>query len=197
MEVIQNTMAKPTGFIGKHKKKEIRYSSIYSKALITRSIRIPIRYIGKNIQETIEKNIINLFENKCIVEGFLKPGSIKIITHSSGIVHGINIIFEVVFECLVCCPVEGMLIQCVAKNITKAGVRAESSDEKPSPVVVFITRDHHYMSSQFSAIQEGDKFVARVIGQRYELNDKYVSVIAELAEKPKETKPRLVIGGSV
>ena len=45
MEVIQNTMAKPTGFIGKHKKKEIRYSSIYSKALITRSIRIPIRYI--------------------------------------------------------------------------------------------------------------------------------------------------------
>jgi hypothetical protein len=90
-----------------------------------------------------------------------------------------------------------MLIQCIAKNITKAGVRAESSDEKPSPVIVFITRDHHYMSSQFSAIQEGDKFVARVIGQRYELNDKYVSVIAELAEKPKETKPRLVIGGSV
>ena len=109
---------------------------------------------------------------------------------------GVNINFEVVFECQVCCPVEGMLIQCVAKNITKAGIRAESADEKPSPVVIFVTRDHHYMNQQFSSIQEGERFVARVIGQRYELNDKYVSVIAELVEtKVKElVKPRLVLG---
>jgi DNA-directed RNA polymerase subunit E'/Rpb7 len=160
--------------------------------MITRSIRIPIKFIGKNIQEVIEKNISNLFENKCIVEGFVKPGSIKILTYSSGIVNGTNCQFEVAFECMVCCPVEGMLIQCVAKNITKAGIRAEAVDEQPSPVVIFIARDHHYMSAQFSTIQQGDKFSARVIGQRYELNDKYVSVIAELAEKPK---PRLVIGG--
>lgn len=178
----------------RNKRREIKYSSIYSKAMITRSIQIPIKYVGKNIQETIEKNIGKLFEGKCIVEGFVKPGSSKIITHSSGMVNGVNIQFEVVFECQVCCPVEGMLIQCVAKNITKAGIRADSSDETPSPVVIFITRDHHYMNAQFSTIQEGDKFLARVIGQRYELNDKYVSVIAELAEKPKDTKPRLVIG---
>ena len=96
-----------------------------------------------------------------------------------------------------------MLIQCEAKNITKAGIRAESSEEKPSPVVVFVTRDHHYASQQFSDINEDDKFVARVIGQRFELNDKYVSIIAELVEKKdyeiqeqlqqKKGKPRLVI----
>ena len=188
--------SKPMQLTSRHKKREIRYSSIYAKALITRSIIIPIRSIGKNIQDTIEKNIGNLFENKCIVEGFVKPGSSKIITFSSGIVRGVNINFEVVFECQVCCPVEGMLIQCIAKNITKAGIRAESADEKPSPVVIFVTRDHHYMSQQFSAIQEGERFIARVIGQRYELNDKYVSVIAELVEtKVKEpVKPRLVLG---
>lgn len=178
----------------RNKRREIKYSSIYSKAMITRNISIPIKFVGKNIQETIEKNIGSLFESKCIVEGFVKPGSSKIITYSSGLVHGTNIQFEVVFECLVCCPVEGMLIQCIAKNITKAGIRAETSDETPSPVIIFITRDHHYMNTQFSTIQEGDKFLARVIGQRYELNDKYVSVIAELAEKQKDMKPRLVIG---
>ena len=186
----------------KYKKKEVRYSSIYSKALIVRNIRIPIQYVGKNIQSTIEKNIANLFENKCIVEGFVKPGSTKIITYSSGLIHGMDVQFEVVFECQVCSPVEGMLIQCVAKNITKAGIRAESTDDKPSPVVVFITRDHHYMNQQFSSVQVGDKFFARVIGQRYELNDSYVSVIAELVETAKESserkiKPRLIIGGSI
>lgn len=195
MEMAQNLQtaaSKPM----RNKRKEIRNFNIYSKALITRNVRIPIKHIGKNVQEVIEKNIRVLFEGKCIVEGFVKPGSIKIITHSSGIVIGVNCQFEVVFECLVCCPVEGMLIQCVAKNVTKAGIRAEASDEQPSPVVIFVARDHHYMSSQFSNIQQSDKFLARIIGQRYELNDKYVSVIAELVEKPKDLKPRLVIGGS-
>jgi len=34
----------------------------------------------------------------------------------------------------------------------------------------------------FSTIKENDNFVARVIGQRFELNDSYVSIIAELVE---------------
>ena len=72
-----------------------------------------------------------------------------------------------------------MLISCVAKNITKAGIRAESAYDNPSPVVIFIARDHHYSVAQFANIQEGDKFTARVIGQRFELNDKYISVIAQ------------------
>jgi hypothetical protein len=155
--------------------------------------------VGKNIQETIEKYVSLNYEGKCVVEGFIKPNSCKIITHSSGLIKGTNIVFEVVFECQICCPVEGMLVQCIAKNITKAGIRAESSDETPSPIIVFVTRDHHYMMQYFSTIEEGSKFTARVIGQRFELNDKYVSIIAELVEPKKEyskeiSKPKLVIG---
>jgi len=186
----------------KFKRREIKLLSIYSRSLITRSISIPITSIGKNIQQTIEKNIADEFEGKCIVEGFVKPGSSKIITYSSGIVRSTNIVFEVVFECQVCCPVEGMLVQCVAKNITKAGIRAESVEESPSPIVVFVTRDHNYTLPYFSTIKENDKFNARVIGQRFELNDKYVSIIAELVEpkdasmvKKEPSKPRLVIEG--
>lgn len=178
----------------KFKRREIKYSSIYSQSLLTRSIIIPVTYIGNNLKQTIEKDIAFNFEGKCVAEGYIKGGSSKIISYSSGLVKGSDIIFEVLFECLVCCPVEGMLIQCEAKNITKAGIRAESSDEIPSPVVVFITRDHHYASQQFSDIKEGDRFVARVIGQRFELNDKYVSIIAELVEKKefemKSLKPK-------
>jgi DNA-directed RNA polymerase subunit E'/Rpb7 len=184
----------------KFKKREIRYSGIYSPGLLTRSIILPITVIGNNLKQTIEKDIAYNFEGKCVAEGFIKFGSSKIITYSSCVIKGSDVIFEVVFECLICCPVEGMLIQCEAKNITKAGIRAESSEEKPSPIVAFITRDHHYSSDQFSEIKEGDKFVARVIGQRFELNDKYVSIIAELVEKKdfeiskkSKGKPRLII----
>jgi len=185
----------------KSKKREVKLATIYSRSLITRSITIPITNIGKNIHDTIEKNVAAKFEAKCIVEGFVKPGSTKIVTYSSGVVKSTNIVFEVVFECYICSPVEGMLINCIAKNITKAGIRAESAEENPSPVVVFITRDHNYKIPEFSAIKENDRFNARVIGQRFELNDKYVSIIADLVvpkeqkeykEKPA-SKPRLVI----
>lgn len=169
-----------------YKKKEIKYSGIYSRSLITRSVVLPIVTIGKNIKETIEKCIAINFEGKCIVEGFVKPNSSKIITYSSGVVQGTNIKFEVVFECQICCPVEGMLIPCIAKNITKAGIRAESDEELPSPIVVFIMRDHHYMSKYFSSINENDKIMVRVIGQRFELNDKYVSIIGEAVDPKKD-----------
>jgi DNA-directed RNA polymerase subunit E'/Rpb7 len=181
---IMETKASPQQKI--YKKKEIKYSGIYSRSLITRSVVLPIVTIGKNIKETIEKCIAINFEGKCIVEGFVKPSSSKIITYSSGVVQGTNIKFEVVFECQICCPVEGMLIPCVAKNITKAGIRAESDEEIPTPIVVFIMRDHHYMSKYFSSINENDKIMVRVIGQRFELNDKYVSIIGEAVDPKKD-----------
>lgn len=185
------------------KRRDNRIQSVYSRCLITRKIVLPITSIGKNLQEVIEENIKINFEGKCVVEGYIKPNSSKIVTYSSGIIErGNNIIFEVVFECDVCFPVEGMIISCVAKNITKAGIRAESANDVPSPVVVFIAKDHHFSVPQFSEIQEGDKFNIRVIGQRFELNDKYVSIIGELVKEKSEftqqkskvtAKPRLVI----
>ena len=182
----------------KYKKRDNKLVSIYSRCLITKNISIPITSIGKNIKETIEKVIAFNFEGKCLVEGYIKPKSSKIITYSSGLVErGINISFEVVFECEICFPVEGTLVSCVAKNITKAGIRAESADEIPSPIIVYLARDHHYNNKQFAEIEVNDTFNVRVIGQRFELNDKYVSIIAELlvekSQKKKEpTKPKLV-----
>lgn len=161
-------------------------SSVYSRCLITKNVAIPIQDVAKNIDKIIKTNIVYNFEGKCVVEGFVKPNSVIILTYSSGIVKGINVIFEVVFECQVCCPVEGMLVDCIAKNITKAGIRGESASETPSPIVVFVARDHQYSNAYFSAIQENDVFTARVIGQRFELNDKYVSIIAEAIEPRKK-----------
>ena len=177
-------------------KKRDKIETIYSRGLITRNIVLPITTIGKNITKNIEENIKANFEGKCVVEGFIKPNSSTIISHSSGlIVRGSNVSFEVVFECEICFPVEGMLISCVAKNITKAGIKAESDTDIPSPVIVFIARDHHFNIDYFSDIKEGDKITVKVIGQRFELNDKFISVIGELVKpkrefvmKPKEEK---------
>jgi len=108
-------VSKPTQ---QKKRKETRFQSVYSRCLITRKIVLPITTIGKNLKENIEENIKANFEGKCVVEGYIKPNSSKIISYSSGIIQrGNSVLFDVVFECDVCFPVEGMLITCVAKNI--------------------------------------------------------------------------------
>jgi DNA-directed RNA polymerase subunit E'/Rpb7 len=178
----------------KYRQKDIK--TVYSPCQITKNIILPMTAIGKNLQQTLENTITKMVGGKCIVEGYVKPGSIKIITFSSGIVKGENILFDVVFNCEVCYPVAGMNLNCIAKNITKAGIRAESADEQPSPFILFIARDHYYASDYFNSIEENEKFVARVIAQRFELNDKYVSIIAELVPPvyaKKENKPRLIL----
>jgi DNA-directed RNA polymerase subunit E'/Rpb7 len=134
------------------------------------------------------------YEGQCDVDGYIRIGSTRIISYSSGILKGSDVIFEVVFECLVCNPVEGMLIDCQVKNITKAGIRADVPEgpDEISPVVIFVARDHHVNSSYFASIQSGQNIKIRVIGSRFELNDKYVSVIAELVEeKYKFTKKQI------
>ena len=67
--------------------------------------------------------------------------------------------------------------------MTKAGIRAETN-EPVSPMVIFIARDHHHNLKDFSNLKENDIINIRVIGTRFELNDKYIAVIATLV-KPK------------
>ena len=121
----------------KIKRKDVVLHPIYSRGLISRTIVLPMTAINSRLKETIEIAVSNQFEGKCVIEGYIKKGSSIIISYSSGLIQRGNIIsFEVVFECEICFPVENMIFNCVAKNITKAGIRAESSVENPTPIVV-------------------------------------------------------------
>lgn len=172
------------------KRQKTSMIGIYFPSMLTRRVGIPMKNVGDNVMQVIENIIKSNYEGKCVKEGFIKPNSSKIMTYSSGQLQAENIVFEVVFECLICCPVEGMLISCTAKNITKAGIKAEvETGDGTSPVVIFISRDHHYKNKTFSKVKEENAIRIRVIGQRYELNDPSISIIGELIEIENE-KPK-------
>ena len=181
-------------FKPKYKQQEIK--TVFSPCQITKTIVLNITSIGKNLLNTLENTISRMDGGKCINEGYVKPGSIKVITFSSGIIKGDKVIFNVIYNCEVFCPVSGMNLNCIAKHISKAGIQAESADEQPSPFVLFIARDHYYNDERFKSIKENDKFVASVLAQRYELYEKQVSIIAELTKTKSndnkiKTKPKL------
>jgi len=187
----------------KNTKLKIKESNeIYSKSLFSREVCVSITNIGKNMKETLERIIASEIEGKCIIQGYVKPGSVKVQNYSSGLVNTDKIIFNVVLECYISNPVEGMIINCFAENITKAGIRALITKEN-SPLLIFVARDHNFMSSYFNSVKENDNIKVKVIGQRFELNDKYISIIASLVEdhenilqlqpKPKKKLPKLIL----
>ena len=185
MSMIGKTNSK--NLISQSKKQQSNTNNIYNTSLITRNVSLDISTIGNNIKETIKKVIATQIEGKCIVNGYIKPNSVEVMTFSSGVVKGASVSFDVVIQCEVCLPVQGMHIKCIAKHINKAGIRAELN-ETPSPVIIFIARDHNYSSPIFADVSENDEVKVRVIGHRFELNDKYISIIAEIVESDSTKK---------
>lgn len=174
------------------KKEQTKSYGIYMLNVLERSISIPFKSVGSNVHQIIETKLIDTLEGKCTNEGYIKPNSIRIMTFSSGMMDGSNVSFHVVFECLICNPVEGLRFGAVVKNITKAGIRAEyntNSETEKSPVVVFISRDHHFNNKEFASVEIGNNIQVQVVGSRFELNDSQISIIGELVKKKnKSTK---------
>ena len=154
---------------------------VYYKSLLERKVCLNITEIGKNVKNNIEKKLEFMLSGKCVDEGYIRPNSVRIVSYSSGIIETNVVQFYVVFECMVCLPVEGMEIYCICKTITKAGIHAQVLDEdKNMPVTMFIARDHHHLDDRFSKIKEGEKIKSRVIGIRYELEDDFICAIGKL-----------------
>jgi DNA-directed RNA polymerase subunit E'/Rpb7 len=157
-------------------------TNIYFKSVLEKNIYINLNNINSNLEKNILTILRENFEGKCSNDGYIKNDSINILTYSSGLITSDNIKFNVAFECLICYPVDGMTIQCVVKNITKAGLKCELNEEN-SPLIIFVARDHHYKNSDFNNVTENDIINVKIIGQRFELNDPYICVISEYLEK--------------
>ena len=159
--------------------------SLYHPTLIQHKVCLPFSEIHdfNNLRGQLMRHVSAQMSGKCIAEGFVKPDSCNIRSHSVGIFAGGNISFNLEIECMLCCPEEGTVMKCVAKTVTQAGIRAHACME-PSPVIIYISREMHEASSvqsrMMDSIKTDDTFTMRVIGKRFELNDKHVSIIGEL-----------------
>jgi DNA-directed RNA polymerase subunit E'/Rpb7 len=154
---------------------------VYIPSVLTMKIILSITEVGSNIKQNLQKRISKNTEGRCITEGFIRPDSVNLLSYSAGNVNGNQIEFQTVFECMICHPVEGMLIECQVKTITKAGIHAEVVDSNGVvPITVFVARDHHISDRSFADVKEADKITISVIGVRFELNDPYICVIGKL-----------------
>lgn len=176
--------------------------SVYARNMISMKVHLKMSEVGDGTKQNLERKIVNRTEGKCMPEGFVRPDSVKIVSYSSGVVKMNLIEFQVVFECLICNPVEGQIVECTTKTITKAGIHAEvTTDGKFIPMKIFLARDHNYSNRTFGNIKENDTISVRIIGKRFELNDPYIVAIASFVDRERRppqqmnaiSKPRITV----
>ena len=71
--------------------KEDKIYGVYIPSVLTKKVILSINQVGKNLKQNLEKTIQKNTEGRCIPEGFIQPGSVRVITYSSGNVNNENI----------------------------------------------------------------------------------------------------------
>jgi DNA-directed RNA polymerase subunit E'/Rpb7 len=161
--------------------KQSNTQGVYSNELLTRKVFLTMDQVGQNIKQNLERSISYSIEGKCTQDGYIKPNSVRVNTYSAGIVNNEKVEFQTVFECMVCHPVEDMVMDCKVKTLTKAGIHGEVIDNEGNmPVTIFIARDHHFTNKLFGTIEENSVITTKIVGIRFELNDPYICAIGTL-----------------
>ena len=173
--------------------------NIYNKEIITFKIKFHFNELNKNLTNQFinyaKKNIMG----KCHKEGYISNNHVNIVDYSSAKLESSYAYFDVQYEFMVCYPYEGMVLNCKIQNITKIGVKAIlSENERDNPIVIFASRIHNESILSNSDIYDEEDINTsdnikvngiikiKVIGFRFEINDPYLSVLAEIIkDEPK------------
>ena len=146
------------------------------------------KYKKDNINSRIRESILEKYGDKCQKYGLLIKDSIKIIERSIGMFNdghlNSSLTMNIVFEAKVCNPPEGLIIQCTVISSNKMGILASiGEDLNKSPLIILLARQHHIDNKYFKSIKKGKQIYAVVIGKKYDLNDKQISLVAKLSNK--------------
>ena len=71
---------------------------LYIQSLLRAKISIHITEIGANIKENLEAVLGDQYAGKCIEDGYVKPGSIRIHSYSPGMVANEMVEFHVLYN---------------------------------------------------------------------------------------------------
>lgn len=151
---------------------------LFHKQLINERILVPYNRIGKDMDSYFQSYVETYIEGKCRNEGYIKNNSSKVIEYSAGLLYSSKVEFLVVFEVYACMPYEDMELKCIVKNINKIGIRCIIQEEN-NPMNIFINNEHN-SNIDMNSYYESQEIMVKVLGHRFELNDTFISIIAEI-----------------
>lgn len=158
--------------------------------------------LTSRVNDVVFQRLKNKFEGICSHHGYIRKDSIRVTSMSQGQVRAFSlngdVEFVVDFSADICNPCKGSFLRARVVNINRFGVLAEVSideddlENRSTIMEVVVPRVHVSSlvqddqqqddSAKIDALQVGMMIGVEVLGKRFQLNDRKLSVLGRLAE---------------
>jgi hypothetical protein len=145
-----------------------------------------------SIESLLETKAKQQLENKCSEQGFVLPGSIKILSRSMGYFESARFTgdanYYVKLEGKIIYPVDGARVvgEVIRKN--KMGLYVDYK----KAVRIQIPRDLHLGSEEYEAVEIGDMVEVELKRSKFQINDPYILASGLYVATKSENMPTLV-----
>lgn len=133
-----------------------------------------------DIRNMIETKLREIHEGKCNSNGYIRPGSIKLLGRSMGVAENGkftgNMVFDCKFSCDVLYPTGGSVFDAMVIKVNKMGVYAVVEDA----IRILLPRDLHVGNAEFDAIENGAKIKVRLERSRFQTKDNFIMAVGTL-----------------
>ena len=166
---------------------KVNPDDIYQSKILEENINLAPRDTNYNINEIIKKKLSDKVEGKCVKEGYVRPGSVEIISRTSG--HLINsnftgtINYVIKFKADVCILSDNQIVTCEVFNVDKSSVICYVGDPLISPVEIYLYKQHHVGNIDYINLKPENVVKIKIVKSRFEFKYTQIRAIGELIEK--------------
>ena len=128
----------------------------------------------ESIDSLLEKKAKQLIENKCSEQGFVVPGTIKLISRSMGYFEAARFTgdanYYLKLEGKVVYPADGIRVVCEVIRKNKMGLYADYNNA----IRIQVPRDLHVGSEEYEEVEVGDIIEVELKRSKFQINDPYI-----------------------
>jgi DNA-directed RNA polymerase subunit E'/Rpb7 len=156
------------------------------------SVQLKPNELGPNIEDIIQTKLKTNLENMCSKHGFIRKGSIKIIKRSAGqikVAHfNGNVAYEIYCVAEICNPAQGSIIKCRVKAKNSLGLLANGFYDNIPILEIIVPKISAGIQSEINieTVNIGDEISIEVVGKKFQLYDKYISIIGKAMKESGE-----------
>ena len=128
----------------------------------------------ESIDSLLEKKAKQLIENKCSEQGFVVPGTIKLISRSMGYFEAARFTgdanYYLKLEGKIVYPADGIRVICEVIRKNKMGLYADYNNA----IRIQVPRDLHIGSEEYEEVEVGDTIEVELKRSKFQINDPYI-----------------------
>ncbi len=161
--------------------------NLYTTNILKCRYHLQADEFGQEPDEIFLNKLKKEIEGRCIREGYVKIGSVKILGRSLGKINQAYFtglpVYDITYQADICNPPIGLIIECIVKDETKMGLVCHVNDND-NPLDIVIPSQWHFDNKKYTMLEPEMKIKVKVARKRHENGDNHISVVASLHSTP-------------